>query len=82
MTETYSKLRKKEYSKKSFKDLQAEAFCDLLNVVLPKSKLPAKVKEFKGVIDTIKTTYPNPKTEVEKAKGFLSLIIKLFRKAF
>ncbi len=80
---TYRALRKKEYVKSSFRNLQAEAFCDLLNVVLPDSKLPRKVREFKGVIQTIKQSYPNPDAIdiTRKAKAF-TFIFKLIRKVF
>lgn len=80
---SYKTLRKKEYSKKTFRDLQAEAFCDLLDVVLPDSKLPEKVREFKGVIQTIKDTYPNPEAVdiTRKAKAW-TVMFNLIRKVF
>ena len=83
MSSAYKALRKKEYSKKSFQNLQAEAFCDLLEVVLPDSKLPTKVREFKGVLQTIKQTYPNPNAVdfTKKARAF-TFIFNLFRKVF
>jgi hypothetical protein len=74
---SYATLRKKEYEKASFKSLQAEAFCDLLSVVLPNSKLPQKVREFKGVLETIKATYPNP-NKIEKNYFIYRLIRKVF----
>jgi hypothetical protein len=83
MVSSYKTLRKKEYEKKSFQNLQAEAFCDLLEVVLPDSKLPSKVKEFKGVIQTIKQTYPGPRVVeiTRKAKAF-KIMFNLIRKVF
>lgn len=80
---SYKVLRKKEYAKKSFQNLQAEAFCDLLDVVLPKSRLPKKVREFKGVLQTIKQTYPNPDAvNIAKKASAFSFLFKLVKKLF
>ena len=83
MTSSYKTLRRKEYQKTSFKNLQAEAFCDLLDIVLPDSKLPKKVREFKGVLETIKQTYPNPEAvEVTRKARAFTIMFNLIKRIF
>lgn len=83
MAQSYKTLRKREYEKASFRNLQAEAFCDLLDVVLPDSKLPKKVREFKGVIQTIKQGYPNPEAiEIKRRANCFSFMLRFFNNLF
>ena len=83
MVSSYKTLRKREYAKKEFQNLQAEAFCDLLEVVLPDSKLPSKAREFKGVIQTIKQAYPDPNfvAITRRARAF-KIMFNLIRRIF